>query len=94
MSLSSALLRGVAGRRFAIRSTTEWLSQTIQTFWGDSSVCLFDCLHFDMKWQGPFAGRYGIGMMNCSITQVVIGNQDASSANCSTICRRAIRVDY
>ena len=33
MSLSSALLR-----RFAIRSTTGWLSHVIQTFLGDSSV--------------------------------------------------------
>ena len=38
MSLSSAVLKGIAGRRFAIRSMTVSLSLTIQTFWGDSSV--------------------------------------------------------
>ena len=37
MSLSSALLGGIAALRFAIRSRTDWLSRTIRTFWGDSS---------------------------------------------------------
>ena len=38
MSLSSVLLRGIAGWRLAIRSKIDWLSLTIRTFWSDSSV--------------------------------------------------------
>ena len=37
MSPSSALLRGIAGWRFAKRSRTDWLSLT---FWDDSSAIL------------------------------------------------------
>ena len=38
VSRSTALLRGIAGWRFAIRSRTDWLSLTILTFDGNSSV--------------------------------------------------------
>ena len=38
MSLSSALLRGIASWRFAIRSRTDWLSLNIRNFWGDTYV--------------------------------------------------------
>ena len=38
MSLSSALLRSIACWRFAKQGKSDWLSRTIQTFWGGSSV--------------------------------------------------------
>ena len=38
MSLSLALLRGIAGWRFAIQSRVDWLSLTIQTFLDGFSV--------------------------------------------------------
>ena len=38
MTFTPALLRGIAGWRFAIWSRTDWLSPTILTFRGDSSV--------------------------------------------------------
>ena len=64
MSLLSALLRGIAGWRFAICSRTGWLSLTIWTLWGDFFLdnlqCLFDCLHFGLKGQAPCTGQYGI----------------------------------
>ena len=64
MSLSSALIRGIAGWRFAIWSKTDWLSLTIQTFLGDSCLDnlqrLSDRLYFGLKGLAPCVGRYGI----------------------------------
>ena len=96
MSLSSAFLRGIAGWRFAIRSRTDLVSLTIQTFWGDFSVwiiCNSFLIAFILKGQTPCAGWYGIRMVTCRITLVASGEHDASSAYFCTVPSRIIRVD-
>ena len=77
MSLSSVLLRGIAGWMFAIRNRTEWLSLTIRTFLFDSFVWIIKC-----------AGRNGITLVVGRITKVT-----KMPAPTISVLHRTIRVD-